>query len=154
MARPVEWREIEVESGQVETVPVLRNPEEGAVASIAFDIPLERDGKAVLVPGEPYLISVLCRPAELAPGSFYFVRWHEDWAAAGTEIVNERRRSETTYLHQQGFLRVGKYGVEVPRGLRHGLRLEFGLSGPGELALWDARFASRMLPAHALGSEI
>lgn len=136
----VEWREVEVEEGQTETVPVLRNTKVGEVASVSIRIPVKCDGASYLTPGEPYLISVLARPESLGPESFYFVRLYEDGSETFSEVINERKSAEITFLHKRGFVRVGKYGVDVSADVQDSLRMEIGLSGLGELAVSDPKF--------------
>ena len=138
----VEWGELEVEEGQTATVPVLRNAAAGDVSSLSLRIPVAREGSPGVTPGQPVLVSFLARPAELSPESFYFARLYEDGAETFNEAINERKASEVTFLHKHGFLRVGKYGVDVPTGLQNELRLEIGLSGSGELAIADPKFFS------------
>lgn len=138
----VDWRRIETEAGHAVNLPVLRNTEAGQVSSISLWIPVLRDGEAFLAPGEPYLVSFLARPADLTADSFYFARLYEDGAETFSEVINERKASEITYLHQQGFVRVGQYGVDVSATVRDGVRMELGLDGPGELAVCDPKFLS------------
>ncbi len=136
------WREVEVESGQREMLPVLCNVAPGQISSISLNVPVSCGGGGGLIPGEPYLVSLLARPAELGADSFYFARLYEDGADTFSEVINERKTSEITYLHQQGFMRFGKYGVDISRHVCDEVRLEFGLSGPGELAIFDSKFLS------------
>ncbi|MDA1045166.1 MAG: hypothetical protein O3C57_08090, partial [Verrucomicrobia bacterium] len=138
----VEWRALEVETDQIVRLPVLRNEAPGQVASISIRIPVRGDARVGLNPGEPYLVSLLARPADLSPDSFYFVRLYEDGANTFSELINDRKAAEVTYLHQKGFLRLGKYGVDVSAGGQDHVRLEMGLSGAGELAIWDPKFLS------------
>ncbi len=138
----VEWRPVEVEQGQTLTVPVLRNAATAAVASVSITIPVERDGKPWLSPGAPYLVSVLVRGTDMGAGSFYFVRLYADGAETFNEVINERKASEVTFLHQTGFVRAGKYGVDVPGTVRDHVRMEIGLSGPGELVVADPKCLS------------
>lgn len=138
----VTWSKMEYETGKSATLPVLSNANPGDVSSISFLLPVSGKGRSCLKPGEPYLISFLARPANLSPDSFYFARLYEDEDPTFSEVISERRPAEVTYLHQKGFLRVGKYGVEVPALVQRQIRLEVGLSGPGELAVFDPKFLS------------
>ncbi|MDA0578073.1 MAG: hypothetical protein O3B24_08240 [Verrucomicrobia bacterium] len=138
----VSWREIEVEPGLTISAPVMQNRQPGDVSSISMRIPVAADGHEGVRPGDPYLISVLARPSGLGPDSFYFMRLQEDDAATFRELLNERKSAEVTYLHQRGFMRLGKYGVDVSSRLRDSLRVEIGLSGPGELIVHDPKLLS------------
>jgi hypothetical protein len=138
----VTWSKMEYETGKSATLPVLSNARAGDVSSVSFLIPVSGKGRSCLKPGESYLVSFLTRPANLSPDSYYFARLYEDENQTFSEVISERQPSEVTYLHQKGFLRVGKYGVEVPALVQRQVRLEVGLSGPGELAVFDPKFLS------------
>ena len=138
----VTWDKVEYETGKIALMPVLRNSGPGEVSSISFRIPVTGEGRLHLFPGEPYLISFLTLPANLAPESFYFARLYEDDNPTFNEVISERQSAEVTYLHQKGFLRVGKFGVEVSSRVHRYVRLEVGLSGSGELSVFDPKLLS------------
>lgn len=138
----VDWRTTEVEEGWTATVPVLCNTEPDAVSSVSFEIPVERDGGAWLSPGEPYLVSVLVRGTDMGGDSFCFVRLYQDGEATFNEVINTRKAFEVTFLHKTGFVRAGKYGVDIPSTVARSVRMEVGLTGPGELEVADPKFLS------------
>lgn len=138
----VTWSKLEYEVRKEATLPVLRNTAADGVASISFDIPVSGKGRAHFMPGEPYLVSFLARPANLSPDSYYFARLYKDRDPVFNEVINEQQPAEVTFLHQKGFRRVGKYGVEVSGEPVRSLRLEIGLRGPGELAVFDPKLLS------------
>ncbi len=139
---PPQWREVEYETGRTATLPVLVNEAKSDLSSITITIPLQRDGKPYLLPGEPYLISFLAKPENLAPDAFYFCRLHEDGADSFAEVINSKEKSKVTFLHQQGFLRVGIYGTVVGAQAQETVQMELGLSGRGSLALYDPKLFS------------
>jgi hypothetical protein len=138
----VKWSRIEYEAGREATLPVLINAEPGDVSSLSFRIPLSGKGRLSLRPDESYLISILARPENLSPDSYYFIRLYEDDEPTYEEVIRDRQSSEVTFVHQKGFLRVGKYGVVVSARVKRHARLEVGLNGVGQLAVFDPKFLS------------
>lgn len=138
----VKWEELEADGGERVFAPVLRNSSPEELSSISMVVKVDESGGKALVPGEPCLLSVLMRPVQLGANSSYYIRIYEDGSDTYKEIINDRIESEVTFVHKSGFLRIGKYGVDVPAALRESLRIEIGLKGDGELALWDPQFFS------------
>ncbi len=135
----LEWRDMPITPGQMTRLPVLRNTRPDQQASMRLRVPVTQPGRAPLSLGQPHLVSVLVRPDQLGPESTYFVRLAGDDAADFREVARERKAAEVTFLHQGGFRRVGKYGVELPAGVTRDLWVEIGLSGTGELAIHDPK---------------
>lgn len=138
----VTWTKVEYEVGKTATMPVLRNAGPRDVSFLSLRIPVAGEGRECLRPGEPYLVSFLARPDNLSPDSYYFARLYEDEEPTYSEVIRDRQPSEVTFLHQKGFLRLGKYGVGVSSRVRSHVRLEVGLSGQGEMAVFDPKFLS------------
>ncbi len=138
----VAWQEVEYETGRRAALPVLTNTRPGEISSVTLTVPLQRDGKPYLAPGEPYLISFLAKPENLAPESFFFCRLHNDDQPSFSEVINSKEKSKVTFLHQQGFLRMGVYAIVVGAEAKESVRMEMGLSGPGTLSLYDPKLFS------------
>ncbi len=139
---PPTWQEVEYETGRKATLPVLANQNKGEVSSVTLTIPLKREGKPHLIPGEPYLISFLAKPDDLAPDAFFFCRLHNDGGEKFAEVINSKEKSKVTFLHQKGFLRVGTYGTVVGAEAKDSVQMELGLSGTGSLAVYDPKLFS------------
>jgi len=151
---PPKWTEIEYEEGRTAVIPVIRNTKSDEVSSITLVFPvklpeapvgsgvdsvLEAVGGKFACPGEPYLFSMLIRPEGLNPQSSYFIRTYADAGTARSEVLSGRAPGEVTFIHRKGFLRAGTYASTMPPTARRYVRVEFGLSGIGTLALWDPK---------------
>jgi hypothetical protein len=145
----VVWREIEYEERRAVSIPVLENAGPQDRASVRIRVPVASKTNAEgIVPGEPYLLTVLLRPEDLGPESVYFCRVYYDKgdaAASGSrdthfalEPFTSRAPGERTLLHRTGFTRRGMYGLTVSETAGSTALIEFGLSGRGRLALADA----------------
>ena len=140
LAGRVAWQEETIGEGRRASVPRLRNDDANQVSSIRIRLPRHaKDGGAVLRAGEPYLLSVLARARKLGPESAYFGRIYRDEETGYTEVFRSSAGEEITFLHKQGFRRVGAYRAEFPPNVREGVWLELGLSGVGELVLADPK---------------
>ncbi len=125
-----------------EEIVVLENHDKGARSSIRFSIPVKTDEVANgVMPGTPYLVSVLLRPRELAGESHYFVNLLADDDDSFNELVFSRSIRSPSVIHPQGFQREGVYGVVVPDA-RERVILEVGLAGEGVLHVADPQFIS------------
>ena len=138
----VEWESIEYEEDRIEKIPVIVNEDQSARSAIRFRLPLEKDGRAFVVPGEPYMISVLARATALGPDTFYFCRVYNDEETVFTEFFNTTEPEKKTFLHRKGFVRVGSYGVKFSTAAREYVTVELGLSGDGRLELADPKLFS------------
>ena len=138
----VTWEEVAYEEGRTDRLPVLRNTAPGEVAAVSLTLPLGKDGEPHLVPGEPYLVSVLARAEGLGPDATYYCRVYNESGSAYVEAFRSNAPAEITFLHKTGFVRTGRYNFLLPRDPGSHVTLEFGLSGPGCLALYDPKLFS------------
>lgn len=138
----VDWAELEYDRNQRAQLPVLINAETNDQAAVRIKVPLRRDDDPWLAPGEPYLVSVLLRPSDPGPTTYYYCRIYPDEATEYTEVFRESAPTKPTFMHPTGFQRVGAYGVRLPPGIRDYATVEFGLAGPGRLELADAKLFS------------
>jgi hypothetical protein len=136
---PFSWEQLEVTPKQPQPVLTLANERADQTSTVAITLPLQRDGQPLLVPGQPYLVSFLARPENLGPDSTYFLRLYQDDDPIYREVITSREPATRTFLHQTGFVRTGKYGVEMPPTAQREVRLVIGLQGQGKLAVTDAK---------------
>lgn len=139
---PPAWQEVEYETGRKATLPILTNKAKGEISSVILTVPLKRDGKTLIIPGEPFLVSFLAKPDGLSPESFFFCRLHNDGQDKFSEIINSKEKSKVTFLHQKGFLRAGVYATVVGADAKDNVQMEMGLSGIGSLAVYDPKLFS------------
>jgi hypothetical protein len=133
------WKDVAVEEGRTARVPVLENRDKDGASALRIRLPADRGGAPFVMPGEPYMISVLARPADLGPTAKYHCRIRAEGVSAFTEFFSSSLPSKVNFLHPGGFRRVGAYGVKFPPEAARGCVLEFGLSGNGRVELWDAK---------------
>lgn len=131
------WETSEGQPGPTGTVAVLQNASGDDVSRIRIALPLNQP--AGVVPGEPYLISVLVHPSDLATETHYFGRVSADDGKHSTEIFFSRAPAAVTRLHPDGFVRMGLYGVTVPGEAKDSVTVEFGLNGKGRVEFRDPR---------------
>jgi hypothetical protein len=136
------WQSLEYEKGETAELPVLTNQKRDEVSSVTIKIPLKVNGAAYLAPGEPYLISFLAHPDNLPPESFFFCRMYDDDQKTFTEVINSKEKATVTFVHKQGYLRMGNYGAIVGAKAKEYVRMEIGLSGAGSLAIYDPKLFS------------
>lgn len=123
-------------------VLVLENRDGGGESTVRFRLELKQDGREGIMPGTPYLFSMLIRPSDFAGDTEYFARLE---LPDGTEeeILRSRIVRPPSVIHPQGFQREGIYGFTVPRIIKDGVFfLEIGLAGGGRLDLADPQFRS------------
>jgi hypothetical protein len=90
------------------------------------------DGRAVAVPGRPYLLTGLVHATGLGADSAYFVRVYADESPAlAFEAMSGRSPARRTPLRPDGFVRFGAYPMPLPAGAKRSVTLELGLKGPG-----------------------
>ena len=140
----VDWRSCKRHWEGEEVLPVLVNDGERDTSWVRIPVPLHRDGGgADLILGEPYLLTVLLRPDELSPETHYYCRvFYDDAPHFASEAFTARAEGERNYLHPDGFIRKGMYGLTVSAEARDTVFLEIGLTGRGRLALADAELIS------------
>ncbi|MBC2602541.1 DUF6785 family protein [Puniceicoccus vermicola] len=129
-------------AGEQQEVLVLENEASGEVSSIRFTLPLKEEKSPGVMPGTPYLSSVLLRPSEFQGDSRYFVRMYADDSDDFREILYSRIIRKPSVIHPQGFQREGLYGFEAPRNATESVTLEIGLEGPGVLYVADPQLQS------------
>ncbi|MCE9559006.1 MAG: hypothetical protein K8R88_08655, partial [Armatimonadetes bacterium] len=130
----VTWAATEYKPGVVAVVPTLANVSPGEAATLRARIPIH-----ALVPGEPYLISVLARAKDLGPNARYVARLHVDGTPIVTEVFSSAALGKATALQPQGFVRVGAYNVKLPEAASTFVELEFSLIGDGRVELADPK---------------
>ncbi|MGC4090043.1 MAG: hypothetical protein QM756_19615 [Polyangiaceae bacterium] len=97
-------------------------------------------GRAVAVPGRPYLLTALVKAEALAADSTYFVRLYaDDEPAFAAEPISGRQEAKATPLLPDGFVRVGFYPLTLPAKAKHHVALEVGLRGSGKASFRDLR---------------
>ena len=138
----VVWQDVEYEEGKVAGLPVFENTAAGQVATLTFKLPLKAEGKPVVKPGEPYMVSVLVRPDGLGPDSECFCRLYDSTFVTYTEAFSSKAPSEVTFLHKKGFVRIGRYNFLLPSKPGDEVYLQFGLTGPGRVAMTDPKLFS------------
>lgn len=105
----------------------------------------DEGGRAVAVPGRPYLFTALVRAEHLAPSATHFVRvYADDDARIALEIAAGRQEKKVSTLRPDGFVRVGGYAIPLPREAKRSVDFELGLEGAGkaewrDLRLYDVR---------------
>ncbi len=141
-AGTLRWEEIEYDAGRRAVLPVLLNPGGTNDAVLRVRLPVARDGQAGIVPGEPYVASILVRAPEMGASSRYYCRVYADDRPAFTEFFAAGAGPKVNFLHQTGFRRVGAYGVKFPEEARDHCILELGLEGNGRVEFADPKLFS------------
>jgi hypothetical protein len=141
-AGTVVWESIEYDADLREVLPTLVNAGGTNDAALRLRLPVKADGKAGIVPGEPFVMSILVRATELGPESRYYCRVYADDQPAFTEFFSGAAGPKVNFLHRTGFQRVGAYGVKFPEGARDYCTLELGLDGNGRVEFADPKLLS------------
>jgi len=136
------WENIEYEEGRSALLPVLVNSNRDERSAIRLRLPLQENGRTLIVPGEQYMISVLARAVDLGPKSFLYARTYAEGAASYTSFFQSSQPPKASYLHRRGFRRAGAYGVKFPAEATDSVILELGLEGNGRLELVDPKLFS------------
>ncbi len=137
------WAEVEWK-GKARKSPVLDNGTvEAARSELQFTIPQAVDGKAQLVPGESFLLSLLVKADGLQPTSSYAVRMRAD-AGPWTNVYVNTAPTAPTFANPGGFMRVGVSPLNIPSALHTRLTFAIGLTGPGSLTVQDVEFLNSM----------
>lgn len=123
-------------------VVVFENQNPGEVSTIRYKIPVQSDGQPGVMPGTPYLTSILIRPVDLDAQSHYFVRFYSDDASIYNEVIYSRTVRRPSIIHPEGFQREGVYGFEIPVDTARTLTMEIGLEGYGRLYVADPQLLS------------
>ncbi len=123
-------------------VLTLINESSGSTASVRFILPVKSETRDGVMPGTPYLVSVLLRPESLDADSHYFVRFYPDGSDTVQEALYSRIVRKPTVVHPEGFQREGIYGFTLPGEARTTLVMEIGLEGAGTLRVADPQLRS------------
>lgn len=128
-----------------EEIVVLTNRDPHDIAAIRYRLPLYTETQHGVMPGTPYLISLLIRPENLGGNSAYFVRIYPDASGRFDEPLRSRVLRPPSVIHPHGFQREGLYGYQMPVDIADdGVVIEFGLEGEGTLYLADPQLRSVM----------
>lgn len=136
------WEEVEYEEGRKAVLPVLVNREKDAVSGVRIRLPIEKDGKPVVVRGEQYLVTILARATDLGPSANYYCRVFNDDSTTPSLFFQSSEGPKVTFQRRKGFRRVGAYGVKFSPDAKESVTVEFGLEGNGRLELWDPKLFS------------
>ncbi len=136
----IDWTDAPV--GEDRTAPavvLVGQVDQPAVVRLHVDLQSEDGPRAV--GGEPFLVSVLARPGAspefaLPAGSRYTCLLRAD-DGTSTEVFSSSAAGEKTFVHPNGFRRVGAGAVPLPVGTGESVTIEFRLDGPGRLVLAD-----------------
>lgn len=116
----------------------LHNEDAGGVSALRIPVPITNDRATGVVPGQPYLYTVLLRPDNLGPESHFYSRiYYDDRPNFATEAFTSRAVPEVNYLHPDGYLRRGMYGLTIGDDAENTVWFEIGLSGQGTLSIDD-----------------
>lgn len=127
---------------QGKEVLVLTNSLPENSSSIRFNLPVASKHSAGVMPGTPYLVSVLIRPKDLDAESHYYIRFYPDDSTSYREVLYSRVVRKPSIIHPQGFQREGIYGFTIPEETQSSLSMEIGLTGPGTLYVADPQLRS------------
>ncbi len=132
------WIQTEVDEGIYAELPSLENGVAEDDSSFFVELPLKRGGQWEIIPGQPYMLSVLIKAREVEATSTYFCRVYlDDRVRFLEEAFLGSGETPKTYLHKTGFQRFGMYGLVIPFETEDKIRLEFGLSGKGKAVFRD-----------------
>ncbi|MBM4143610.1 MAG: hypothetical protein FJ225_08490 [Lentisphaerae bacterium] len=139
----VTWRDIDRRDKGVWKSPVLNNDgDPQARATLVLTIPRrDAQGKELLVPGEPYLFSLLVKAEEFAQGSSCLVTAQADDGFAAPIVISPES-TKPTFGMPEGFRRIGINPLTIPKELKERLVLRITLTGTGTLALQDVQLFS------------
>ncbi|MCS7048695.1 MAG: hypothetical protein NZ483_05315 [Verrucomicrobiae bacterium] len=137
------WTEAALDDRRTVRAVQLRNNQLGDVSSVDIAVPVTTDSHRGLVPGEPYLVSVLARGENFAPQTRIFIRATDPTGKGFTELLTSAEEQRVTFVHPRGFQRLALYGVKLfaPAEAEH-VTISFGLSGPGTVVLADPKLFS------------
>lgn len=137
------WTEAVLNDRQTVRAVRLHNEQAGDVSSVEIRVPVTTDSHRGVVPGEPYLVSILARGENFAPATRIFIRATDATGMGFTELATSAEEQRVTFVHPRGFQRLAAYGVKfsAPTGAEQ-ITLRFGLSGPGTVVLADPKLYS------------
>jgi hypothetical protein len=135
------WEDATIKTNEIRKSPLLVNGDDPtANAAIEWTIDrYDRDGNAVLVPGENFLFSMLVKAEGFTKESSYFVKMQADDGLVQSLLINADV-TRPTFALPGGFQRVGLNPVKIPTDLKRALTFTVGLTGAGRLTLQDIQF--------------
>ncbi|MCX5660326.1 MAG: hypothetical protein NTW19_11475 [Planctomycetota bacterium] len=137
----ITWAGLKTDKGEIST-PFIRHGKASQVSTISLKVPVAAEGKPGIVPGEPYLISFLAKPESAGSDFKYFCRVYYDETENFQGLIETSENSRVTFIHKDGTVRAGVYGVRFKNPAGGQVRLELGLKGAGTLALTDLKLLS------------
>ncbi len=137
----VRWGPLTLADGRVEQAPSIEHTDETANTHLRVRLPIGHSREGTVIPGQPYLISVLAKAEGLGPDSSYYCRLYYGLEARFLQdAFTSSEEAEVTFQQKEGFRRVGTYGVVFPIEVEDFVILELGLEGAGRVAFRDLQF--------------
>jgi hypothetical protein len=137
----VRWETRSLSKGGTERVPVIEHLAGTATSNLRVRLPVGPGLENAVIPGQPYLLSVLARADGLGVDAYYYCRlYHGTGGHFLQEAFTSTKEAELTFSQPEGFRRVGAYGVVVPGKVKDSVVLELGLNGTGRVAFRDLQF--------------
>lgn len=119
-------------------LPVLSNTSPDDISTLRVRVPLFEGDELTLYLDEPYLLTALVRADRLEAESFYYCRiYYDDDTSFASEVFSSREPLKPGYLHLEGFIRKGRYGITFTPDVEREAVIELGLSGRGEAVFAD-----------------
>ena len=137
----VRWETLSLFKGGTVQAPVIEHENETDASSLRVRLPAGPGREGAVIPGQPYLLSVLAKAEDLGLDSTYYCRVYYD----AEEIFLQdafisTKEAEPNFAQREGFLRVGTYGVVLPNTVKESVILELGLEGAGRVVFRDLQF--------------
>ena len=137
----IRWETLSLSDGSRERVPVFEHRSAAAVSTLRVRLPAGAGEEGAVIPGQPYLLSALARAEGLGPDSNYYCRIYDDSAEPFLQdAFTSTKEGERTFAQEEGFRRVGTYGIVFPKTVENFVILELGLKGIGQVAFRDLQF--------------
>ena len=137
----IRWETLSPSDGSREPVPVIEHQSTAAVSTLRVRLRAGAGEEGAVIPGQPYLLSLLARAEGLGPDSNYYCRIYDDSAEPFLQdAFTSTKEAERTFAQKEGFRRVGAYGIVFPNTVENFVILELGLKGIGQVAFRDLQF--------------
>ena len=137
----VRWETLSLFKGGTVQAPVIEHENETAASSLRVYLPAVPGLEGAVIPGQPYLLSVLAKAEDLGLDSYYYCRVYYDAEEIFLQdAFTSTKEAEPTFAQREGFLRVGTYGVVLPNKVVDSVILELGLEGAGRVVFRDLQF--------------
>ncbi|MFP4579961.1 MAG: DUF6785 family protein [Candidatus Sumerlaeia bacterium] len=152
----VEFQEVDYNVDESGPGVLITNDDSAAVSRVRIRLPLVNDdGERLLVLEQAYLASVLVKADKLGASSNYFARiYFDDSNNFAEEFISSRAMAQRTYLHQEGFRRMGAYGLGLPSRIDRHIVIEFGLNGEGKVTFASPEFYSVLAMNNAYDGRV